>query len=154
VLNTNEGLIVMAKCYGCSKEKGARHTAACTVRPGRLTVRDVDCQIPKEMQTSANLTSLTIHVHSEGVNAMQEQITDLLGPVMAAAEERYHATHPGVDLFKDLNRVLTPDEEEYIQLVLERCAGWLKDDMPTTLEGLRNFGKPKRSEESSAHAPN
>jgi hypothetical protein len=146
----------MAKCYGCSKEKGARHTAACEVRPGRLTVRDVDCQIPKELQTSANLTSLTLHVHSEGVDAMQERVTDLLGPVMAAAEEKFHADHAtnhGVDLFKDLNKVHTPDEEEYIQLVLERCAGWLKDDMPTTLEGLKNFGKPKR-EESSAHAPN
>lgn len=137
----------MAKCIGCNKEKGARHAAACQTRPGRLTVREQDCKVPEEMQKGLARDAISCAVYHASRDAAQEKVHELLGPIMHEAEQRYHAkrglkpTDAGTDLFKDIDKVHTADEEAYVDLVLERCAGWLEDDMPKTFEELEAFNR-------------
>jgi hypothetical protein len=89
------------------------------------------------VKETLNVISLAATIHSEGMTAMQEKVIDLLSPVMLEAERRRGEAGIGdIDLWKDIERVHTSDETEYVEAVLERCAAWLKDDMPKTLEGI------------------
>jgi hypothetical protein len=100
------------------------------------------------MKKSLQRDGLSCAVFHASREAAQEKVNELLNPIMVEAEKRYYEARgkEAPELWKDIDRVHTSDEEEYVDAVLERCESWLKQDMPGTFEELQAFGLPKKQE--------